>query len=213
MLMKKTLIVCLLSGIFIFLLGIVSPLTFKAEAKGKTEECTTIQSGLLTSSTGQIITTGYDQWGYNYQAHMFNGWYDNFSRPGTLATSGDRLIMKWNDAWLSNVSCDGNNLLDRHYPLTTYRGSGAWLTNHMSGTYIDDNEVQQKWTDFVKIIAAPADATLKDGNWESADGDIIGQSIWGEFAIVQEIYNDTGTGDHGILNKGEAPLGFGFYKP
>jgi len=53
MLMKKTLMVCLLSGIFIFLLGIVSPLTFKAEAKNN--ECTTIQSGDLKSSAGDTM--------------------------------------------------------------------------------------------------------------------------------------------------------------
>ena len=37
--------------------------------------CTTIQSGELDNSAGDTITTGYDQWGYNYQAHMFNGGY------------------------------------------------------------------------------------------------------------------------------------------
>lgn len=66
---------------------------------------------------------------------MFNGWYDNFSRPATPATSGDRLMMKWNDAWLSNQSCDTDTKLDRHYGFPTYRGSGAWLTNHLSATY------------------------------------------------------------------------------
>jgi len=35
--------------------------------------CTTIQSGELVASDGSVIETGYDQWGYNYQAHMFNG--------------------------------------------------------------------------------------------------------------------------------------------
>lgn len=212
--MKKTLIACLLSGIFIFLIGfVVSPLTFKAEAKENTDKCTTIQSGLLLNSNEDIITTGYDEWGYNYQAHLFNGWYGNYNRPTTPVTSGDRLIMKWNDAWLSNVSCDGNNLLDRHYPLPSYKGSGAWLTNHMSGTYEDDG-LLQKWTYFVKIVAAPEDATLNANNqWVSADGNIIGYAIWGEFAVIQEIYNDTGTGDHGILYKGDAPLGFGFYRP
>jgi len=211
--MKKTLIVCLLSGIFIFLLGIVSPLTFKAEAKNN--ECTTIQSGELISSAGDVITTGYDEWGYNYQAHLFNGTYCDAYRNADWcqAWAEDNLTMKWNDAWLSNKDCDDDELLDRHDGFDSYIGSGAWLTNHMSGTYVDNNGVQQKWTYFVKIIAAPSDAKLVDGEWFTADEDLIGYEIWGEFAIVQEIYNDTGTGDHGILYKGEAPLGFGFYRP
>ena len=100
-----------------------------------TSTCTTIQSELLKDSAGAPISLGYDQWGYNYEAHMFNGWYDNYSRPSTPATGGDRLMMKWNDAWLSNQSCDENYLLDRHYGFESYVGSGAWLTNHASGEY------------------------------------------------------------------------------
>ena len=48
---------------------------------------------------------------------------------------------KWNDAWLSNKDCDGDGLLDRHYGLDSYRGSGAWLTNHQSGEYEVDGIV------------------------------------------------------------------------
>lgn len=104
-------------------------------AKPADDSCTTIQDGGLTDVKGDPITLGYDQWGYNYEAHMFNGWYDNYSRPQDMVSSGDRLMMKWNDAWLSNKSCDGNDKLDRP---TEVKGSGAWLTNHASGTYEDD---------------------------------------------------------------------------
>ena len=38
-------------------------------------QCTTIQDGVLLTSDGELITPGYDVWGYNYQAHMFNGGY------------------------------------------------------------------------------------------------------------------------------------------
>jgi hypothetical protein len=96
--------------------------------------CATIQQGSITDSNGNPLQTGYDQWGYNYQAKMFNGFYDNYSRPATPVTSGDSLMMKWNDAWLSNQDCDGDFKLDRHYGFTSYRGSGAWLTNHQKGT-------------------------------------------------------------------------------
>ena len=39
------------------------------------DQCTTIQSGQLTASDGSVIEVGNDQWGYNYQARMFNGYY------------------------------------------------------------------------------------------------------------------------------------------
>jgi len=174
--------------------------------------CATIQRGSLTDSAGNPITTGYDQWGYNYQAMMFNGLYDNFSRPAVLATEGDSLIMKWNDAWLSNKDCDGDGKLDRHYGFPTYRGSGAWLTNHMSGSYEVDG-VTYKWTYFVKIVAAPSDAVLDGGVWKTSGGVEIGPAIWGDFAIIQEVINDAGAGQHGVQYKSPASPGFGFYKP
>lgn len=149
---------------------------------------TTIQDGIIYDSNGNIITVGYDQYGYNYQAHIFNGYYGNYSRPDVPVDSGSKLQMKWNDAWLANTDRDGDGKLDRHYGYDSYRGSGAWLTNHEAG--IDENG--QKYTYFVKIIAAPLDATLTDGIWYNADGTELGPVIWGEFAIVQEVMSGAG---------------------
>jgi len=101
----------------------------------KKDKCTTIQGGELVDGNGDPLTVGYDQWGYNYQAHMFNGYLENSPRAGDPVTSGDTLMMKWNDAWLANTSCDGDFVLDRHFGFNTYLGSGAWLTNHQSGEY------------------------------------------------------------------------------
>ncbi|MEN4041717.1 MAG: hypothetical protein ROW39_05185 [Anaerolineaceae bacterium] len=166
--------------------------------------CTTIQSGLLLSSTGQTLTTGFDQWGYNYQARTFNGYYDNFSRPAVPVTEGDSLNMKWNDAWLSNVDCDGDGKLDRHYGYASYIGSGAWLTNKMSGV-VDG----MTWTYFVKIVAKP-----------SADFDCTaggGYEVWGEFCVIQEV-----NGGHPSLNEAYGgngvvtlmqPAGLGAWQP
>ena len=105
--------------------------------KAKPTGCTTIQSGLLLNSDSEVITTGYDEWGYNYQAMMFNGYYcDSYRDAAWCQEYKDvELMMKWNDAWLSNKSCNGDLLLDRHFGYPSYIGSGAWLTNHQSGTY------------------------------------------------------------------------------
>jgi len=85
---------------------------------------TKIQDGTLMTSDGYPIETGYDQWSYNYQAHIFNGGYCDAYRnaPWCQPYADVDLIMKWNDAWLSNVDCDGDGKLDRHVPYLTYKG-------------------------------------------------------------------------------------------
>lgn len=166
---------------------------------GGGQTCTTIQSGTLLTSDGEVITPGYDQWGYNYQARLFNGTYCDAYHDAAWcqAWKEDDLAMKWNDAWLSNKDCDGDGKLDRHYGFASYIGSGAWLTNHMKGVYEGDDGNTCKWEYFTKIVAAPTDA-VKSGNvWYAADGTEIGPAIWGEFAIVQEVNNDACAGSHG----------------
>lgn len=170
--------------------------------------CTTIQSGELYASTGEVLTTGFDAYGYNYQAHQYIGYYGNYQRPPQPVDWGYRLMMKWNDAWLANVDCDGDGKLDRHYGFDSYIGSGAWLTNHQQGEDEIDGQVC-KWTYFVKIIAAPAEATLADGIWYAADGTEIGPAIWGQFAIIQEVVNDPCGGLHGLQYVSPDHAGFG----
>jgi hypothetical protein len=150
--------------------------------------CTTIKEGTLVDSAGNPLVLGYDQFGYNYQGHMFNGRYCDYLRqdppPDWLLPFCDvHLIMKWNDAWLSNKDCDGDGKLDRHYGFDSYIGSGAWLTNHIR----DEDGVY-----FCKIVAAPADAVVDGGVWYAADGTEIGPSIWGAFAIIQEVESGLG---------------------
>lgn len=177
--------------------------------------CTTIQDGSLMTSDGSLIETGFDQWGYNYEAHMFNGKYCDAYRNAAWCQDWKDvdLIMKWNDAWLSNKDCNGDGLLDRNYGFTSYRGSGAWETNHQKGTYLDTKSKKQRWEYFVKIVAAPADATLDNGTWYAADGTEIGPEIWGQFAVIQEVYNDTGSGDHGVFYLSPYSAGFGRFSP
>jgi len=37
--------------------------------------CTMIPDRTFLTSDGEQIVPGYDQWGYNYQTHLFNGGY------------------------------------------------------------------------------------------------------------------------------------------
>lgn len=162
-------------------------------------DCTTIQDGTLQTTDGRVITTGYDEWGYNYQAHMFNGGYCDAYQDAEWCQPHKEvnLKMKWNDPWLSNKDCDDDGLLDRHYGNDSYIGSSAWLTNHQSGEY-EEEGTTCKWNYFVKIVAVPADAELIGGIWYTAGGVKIGLAIWGAFAIIQQVENDACAGLHGV---------------
>lgn len=177
-------------------------------------QCTIIQDGTLYTSDFRLITPGYDEWGYNYQANMFNGGYcDSYRDAAWCQPYKDvDLIMKWNNAWLSNMDCDNDGLLDRHFGYPSYIGSGAWLTNHQSGK-VDVNGKMRKWTYFIKIVAAPSDANNVGGVWIAGDGTEIGPAIWGEFAIIQEVINDPSAGQHGIQYKSPSGPGFGQFGP
>lgn len=168
--------------------------------KGKKSECTTIQSGELYDSGGNVIMPGFTDYGYNYQAHIYNGDY---------LGDGWNLVMKWNDAWLSNMDCNGDGELDRHLGFDSYVGSGAWLTNHWTGTYVNDEGEECEYDEFIKIVAVPEDATLTDGYWYNADGTEIGESIWGQFAIIQYIVNDPCEGVEGVQYKSPDHPGLG----
>jgi len=176
---------------------------------GKKSGCTKIQDGTLYTSTGELITTGYDDFGYNYQARIFNGRYCDYDRVEGGDYCDVDLIMKWNDAWISNKDCDDDGKLDRYFGYDSYIGSGAWCTNHQSGK-VEVNGKLRKWTYFVKIVAAPSDAYEAGGYWYTADGIEIGPVLWGSFAIIQEILNDPSSGDHGVLYK--SPVGPGLGK-
>jgi hypothetical protein len=188
------------------------------EMAWKDNGCTKIQDGTLQRSDGVVITTGFDEWGYNYQGHIFNGMYCDYHpvyRPGgssydwCQANYGDvSLVMKWNDEWLANTDCSGDGLLDRHWPYPAYIGSGAWTTNHMWGIYEQDGQVCE-WDYFVKIIAAPSGAYSQADIWYAADGTEIGPAIWGDFAIIQEVENDPCAGIEGVQYLSPDHAGFG----
>lgn len=149
--------------------------------------CATIKGGTITDALGNAISVGYDEFGYNYQAHSFNGTYDSSDRVLDGAYWGDtgdyvddKLAMKWSNDWLSNTDCDLNGKLDRGAE-APYGISQGWLTNHVVGDYDSDANGSQdaKYTDFVKIV------------WVGPGG-----SLWDQYEIIQEIYNDTVAGNY-----------------
>ncbi|MCK4791097.1 MAG: hypothetical protein KAV87_45610, partial [Desulfobacteraceae bacterium] len=208
----------------VFLIGITSH-----SAVADKDGCTTIKDGVLLDSNGNLINTGYDKWGYNYQARLFNGFYWNSSRPVIPWTeetlieadkSTTWLVMKWSDTWLSNKDCNGDGKLDRGYSCDPIDASssaceGAWVTNHQSGLTdeMPDGKIK-KWTYFVKIVMVPRGegAYKEDNYWFTADGVEIGSVIWGAYARILQISNDPFYGEHGVYYKSDVSPGFGTYK-
>ncbi len=170
-----------------------------AGAAGGGPSCTTIRDGTLVDSAGNTLVQGYDAYGYNYQAHMFNGTYDSSDRvlDGTYWGStgdyvDDSLIMKWSDTWLANVDCNGDGRLDRGLVDGVVGGTSlGWLTNHLAGDYFDAEGVEQHYTWFEKIV------------WVGPGG-----PLWGEYEVIQQVGNDAAFGLHGLQFKVGAP-GFG----
>jgi len=222
---------------FLIMAVIVSMAIPVALAAPKTNS-TRIKDGEITYSAGHYLegerlTIGFDIFGYNYQAHLFKGSYANvyLGRDGLPPYTGDaeaylaehpeaaekwywsardtNLVMKWNDAWLSNMDQDDDGALDLYYGYDSYIGSGAWLTNHMTGV----NEDGTHWTYFTKIVAVPEDAVLDGDLWYTADGTEIGPEIWGAFATIMEVSNDPALDEHGVLYLSPFSAGFGAYAP
>lgn len=171
------------------------------------KQCTTIREGLVDSA-GVSLAVGFDSWGYNYQAHLFDGPYCNAYR-GSVCESpgGETLKMKWNDAWLSNTDCDDDGLPDRHQGFDSYIGSGAWLMSQQSGDYVGSDG--QLWATFTKVVAVPAGAYEASGLWYTEAGVEMGASIWGPFAIIQEVSNDSCSGANGAQYLSPAKPGLG----
>jgi len=74
---------------------------------------------------------GFDEYGYNYNARLFNGWYGYYDRDieggWVTGTADAQLVMKWSKDW---------------DPMTD-QPIGAWCTNHWIW-YSDDYD-EETW--------------------------------------------------------------------
>jgi hypothetical protein len=176
-------------------------------------QCGKIKDGTITDAVGAPITLGYDAFGYNYQAHMFNGTYDSSDRSLDGKYYGDEgdyaddsLIMKWSDDWLSNSDCNNNGKLDRGLNAKTGISTGTsmgWLINQVEGDYIGTDGDSHHYTYFAKIVYDNG-AACTAGN---------PSCIWNLYSIIEEVYNDPFGGYHGVDRSRLArPAGLGFYK-
>jgi len=172
-----------LKGFFVAL-GLTVALAAPAGAQSV---CAKIKDGTITDNQGAtFLKAGFDQYGYNYQAKMFNGLPANYLRPATPVTEGtENVIIKWSDEWLATVDCDGDGQLDRGLNPKTGESTGfskGWTTNHFEGDYIGSDNESHHYTYFVKIAwVGPAPA---------GQDPFATSRIWGQYAIIEEIQSD-----------------------
>lgn len=125
--------------------------------------------GVTTPSAS--AANGFNQYGYNYGAHIFSGLADGVDKNldgtvwGDATYANDHLVMKWNAAW---DACNANG-----YDSPTYC-AGAWVTNEWNGMIAGGSQ----WTEHVKIIWVGSQGS-NSMYW--VDG---GYSIWGNYEAI-----------------------------
>lgn len=118
-------------------------------------------------------TAGFDQFGYNYGARLFNGSADGVDKNldgkvwGSPTYANDRVVMKWNAAW------DACNAAGYDDPDVC---AGAWLDNEWNGKAKDGSG--EVW--HYKIIWVGSEAE-QSPYWK--DG---GYSIWGNYEVIMD---------------------------
>ncbi|MBA7697378.1 hypothetical protein ES703_106043 [subsurface metagenome] len=210
---------------------------------------TTIQDGVLTYATGtgypnhyygnQIITTGFDEFGLNYQSHMFVGYLANnyLGRSGLPPYGGDdaayfqRMVTEGIviDISQAQAMASANAYWPRRNEMLVMKWSDAWLSNKdRDGDGILDRNVGSdvwltnhirgtypdgtNWYYFSKMVMPPIGSYKSGGFWYQLDGTIIGSVIWGSYARILQISNDPTVPEHGVYNNWASPTGFGYYK-
>ena len=166
---------------------------------------TVMAKGPKGKGDGDYVTKGYDIWGYNYGANMFNGRYCDYDRVLDGSYCDVHLKMKWSDEWLT-TKCG----LDPVTQKMTRRGcdmstcecdgvSQGWLTNHQSGTY-EDTETGKTchWEYFVKIVYPCM----------QFNGD---QCIWSQYTVIQRVSTDSCDPEGRYSIRYTTPVGFGYY--
>lgn len=195
-----------LSLVFIFLL------LFVACESEFVNEPLLVASELKASNTDKTKLTGFDEWGFNYNACLFDGYLINamFGDPAFMYMPHykDMVYTGEGDSFWEEVvskysyfvymmpadmlDCKlmmkwNTNLLSKEgiYPVT-WVDSGAWIVFHYQM-----NTDEQKWSQVRTLIACRSTDTLDGDFWYDADGIEIGKKsyYWSELIIVKVVNN------------------------
>jgi len=167
---------CCLLYLFIFLAGVVVGLLIAVGIKG--------------SVLGKKTDTGFDEFGYNYSARIFNGKADGVDREldnavwGDPTYANDHLVMKWSKGW------------DEARFHGAAWGPDAWEDNEWNGKVPDGSG--EVWHYKISWVG--------DGGESSPYWREGGHAIWGQF----EVLLSQGTVDNGhFWDAHSNPSGYG----
>ena len=140
-----------------------------------------------------VFAAGFNQFGYNDTARIFNGTGSSWCLGGGQAAgcmgaySNDKLIMKWNEAW---DLCNDNGYDDPAYC------AGAWTSNEWNG----------------KVKGGSGEVWHYKMIWVGSQGEDSpywkegGYSIWGNYEVLMD--QGTSGGEH-IWFAHAKPTGYG----
>lgn len=150
----------------------------------------------LTLSTIASAGGGFDEFGYNNTARVFNGTGSSWCLAGGQGAnclgvySSDKLVMKWNAKW------DACNDVDNFDPGVC---TGAWTNNEWNGNVAGGSGAVWHY----KIIwVGPADAV--GSFWVEG-----GYRVWGNYEVLMDQGHDPNIGPGHIWFAHATPNGYG----
>ena len=135
---------------------------------------------LLVIPVTNALAGGFDEFGYNDVAHIFNGKASGWCLAGGQSAdcmgiyTNDNLIMKWNEAW---DECNAHGYDDPTYC------AGAWTSNEWNGMNPDGS--QSVWHYKMIWVGSAGESSIY---WMPG-----GYSIWGNYEVIQDFgFDPTG---------------------
>lgn len=154
-----------------------------------------VAAQVINSDSVMGVNAGFNQYGYNYTARLFNGtgsgWCQakGFSSDCMGIYSPDKLVMKWNAEWDRGNS---EGWLKPPY--------GAWTDNEWNGKGVASGS-GAVW--HYKIIWVGPELT-NSTYWKSG-----GYPIWGQFEVIMDQGQDPNIGPGHIWFAKATPAGYG----
>ncbi len=157
---------------------------------------TIVLTRVKTPQQTTVSAAGFDQFGYNYTARLFNGTGNQWCLKKGLGNnclgiySNDKLVMKWNAEW------DRGNTENWAKPPYAAKLDNEWNGLGNTGGSGEIWHYKIKW-----IGSCGADYT------RLADG---GYCIWGQFETVMDQGKDPNVGPGHLWFAHAKPTGYGF---
>jgi hypothetical protein len=151
---------------------------------------------LLTITVSPALAGGFDEYGYNDVAGIFNGSADGVDRVidqavwGDPTYANDHLVMKWNAEWIRGKAENWSN--------PPY---AAWENNEWNGAFPGGSG--ETW--HYKIVWV--------GNY-AVDPSLIpagGYGVWGQFAVIMDQGVDRDAGSLHLWIAHANPTGYGVF--